>query len=44
VAQWPWGAEAALLALLVAGSGLAVAAVVAVQARRADAAHLRVAS
>lgn len=44
VAHWPWLAETLLLVLLVAGSALAVAAVVAVQARRADAAHLRVAS
>ncbi|WP_213450397.1 FtsX-like permease family protein [Rhizomonospora bruguierae] len=44
VAHWPWAAEAALLAALVAGCTLAVTAVVAVQARRADAAHLRVAS
>jgi hypothetical protein len=42
--HWPWGAEAALLVLLIAGSGLAVAAVVTVQAQRADAAHLRVTS
>ncbi|MEJ3746650.1 FtsX-like permease family protein [Actinomycetes bacterium KLBMP 9797] len=42
--HWPWAAEAALLGLLVAGCGLAVTAVVTVQARRADAAHLRVAS
>jgi hypothetical protein len=44
LADWPWGAEALLLGLLIAGSGLAVAAVVTVQARRADAAHLRVTS
>jgi FtsX-like permease family protein len=44
LAQWPWAAEGALLGLLVVGSALAVAAVVTVQARRADAAHLRVAS
>jgi hypothetical protein len=43
-AEWPWAAEGALVALLVLGTGLAVAAVVTVQARRADAAHLRVAS
>jgi hypothetical protein len=43
-AHWPWLTETALLALLVAGTALAVAAVVTVQARRADAAHLRVAS
>jgi predicted lysophospholipase L1 biosynthesis ABC-type transport system permease subunit len=44
LAQWPWPVEAALLGLLVVGSALAVLAVVTVQARRADAAHLRVAS
>ncbi|MGI5240236.1 permease [Dactylosporangium sp. CA-139066] len=42
--QWPWGAEALLLAALLAACALAVAAVVTVQIRRADAAHLRVAS
>ncbi|MET8231295.1 FtsX-like permease family protein [Micromonospora sp. NPDC005298] len=41
--HWPWPAEAALLAVLLAGCLLAVAAVVTVQVRRADAAHLRVA-
>ncbi|MFC5833657.1 FtsX-like permease family protein [Nonomuraea insulae] len=41
---WPWGAEAGLLALLLAGCVLAVTAVVVVQARRVDAAYLRVAS
>ncbi|MEU7610977.1 FtsX-like permease family protein [Micromonospora sp. NPDC049204] len=41
--QWPWPAEAALLAVLLAGCLLAVAVVVTVQVRRADAAHLRVA-
>ncbi|MFC4533813.1 FtsX-like permease family protein [Sphaerisporangium dianthi] len=41
---WPWATEAALLALLLAGCTLAVTVVVTVQARRADAAHLRVAS
>ncbi|MEO3796008.1 FtsX-like permease family protein [Nonomuraea sp. B10E15] len=41
---WPWAAEAALLAGLPAGCALAVSAVVAVQARLADAAYLRVAS
>ncbi|MEU4335525.1 FtsX-like permease family protein [Micromonospora lupini] len=41
--HWPWPAEAALLAVLLVGCLLAVAVVVAVQARRADAAHLRVA-
>jgi hypothetical protein len=44
VPSWPWGAEAVLLGVLVAGSTLAATIVVAVQARRADAAHLRVAS
>ncbi|WP_248959701.1 permease [Sphaerisporangium perillae] len=44
LASWPWAPEAALLALLLAGCTLAVAAVVTVQARRADVAHLRVAS
>lgn len=42
--SWPWTAEAVLLALLLAGCTLAVTAVVTVRARRADAAHLRVAS
>ncbi|MGW4637206.1 permease [Sphaerisporangium sp. NPDC004334] len=42
--SWPWPAEAALLALLPALCALAVTVVVTVQARRADAAHLRVAS
>ena len=41
--HWPWPAEAALLAVLLAGCMLAVAVVVTVQVRRADAAHLRVA-
>ncbi|MEV0228377.1 FtsX-like permease family protein [Nonomuraea sp. NPDC050786] len=41
---WPWAAEAALLAVLLAGCALAVTAVVIVQARRVDATHLRVAS
>ncbi|MDG6108740.1 permease [Dactylosporangium aurantiacum] len=41
---WPWAAETALLLLLLAGCAVAVAAVVTVQVRRADAAHLRVAS
>ncbi len=41
---WPWPAEAALLAVLLTASALAVAAVVVIQSRRADAAHLRVAS
>ena len=43
-AVWPWVAECVLLGLLTAGCALAVAAVVTLQARRADAAHLRVAS
>ncbi|WP_239137901.1 FtsX-like permease family protein [Sphaerisporangium rufum] len=41
---WPWPAEAGLLALLLAGCALAVTAAVTVQSRRADVAHLRVAS
>ncbi|MCZ7375993.1 FtsX-like permease family protein [Micromonospora sp. WMMC250] len=41
--HWPWPAEATLLAVLLAGCMLAVAVVVSVQVRRADAAHLRVA-
>ncbi|MEV4714158.1 permease [Micromonospora sp. NPDC049374] len=41
--HWPWPAEAALLAVLLAGCLLAVAVVVIGQVRRADAAHLRVA-
>ena len=44
LASWPWLSEAALLAVLLAACTLAVAAVVTVEARRADAAHLRVAS
>ncbi|GIM89157.1 FtsX-like permease family protein [Paractinoplanes toevensis] len=43
-AHWPWGAFGILAAVLILGAGLAVAIVVTVQARRADAAHLRVAS
>jgi hypothetical protein len=42
--SWPWAAEAALIAVLLAGCALAATAVVVTQARRADAAHLRVAS
>jgi hypothetical protein len=42
--EWPWAAEGVLLAVLLAGCALAVTIVVTVQARRADAAHLRVAS
>ncbi|GGK91429.1 hypothetical protein Sme01_53770 [Sphaerisporangium melleum] len=41
---WPWAAEIVLLALLLAGCAVAVTVVVTVQARRADAAHLRVTS
>ncbi|GAB7038867.1 MULTISPECIES: FtsX-like permease family protein [Catenuloplanes] len=41
---WPWAAEAGLFAALLTACLLAVAVVVSVQARRADAAHLRVAS
>ncbi|MGW4464831.1 FtsX-like permease family protein [Micromonospora sp. NPDC004704] len=41
---WPWTAEAALLAGLLAGCTLAVTVVITLQVRRADAAHLRVAS
>jgi hypothetical protein len=44
VAEWPWLAESALIALLLAGGALAVTAVVLAQTRRADAAYLRVAS
>ena len=40
--SWPWSAETALLALLLIGGTAVVAAVVSVQLRRADAAHLRV--
>ncbi|MBU2665036.1 ABC transporter permease [Actinoplanes bogorensis] len=43
-ADWPWGAEALLLTGLIGACGLITGAVVLVQARRADAAHLRVAS
>ena len=43
-ASWPWGAEALLLIGLIAVCGLTVSVAVFVQARRADAAHLRVAS
>ncbi|MGX6607335.1 FtsX-like permease family protein [Micromonosporaceae bacterium Da 78-11] len=41
---WPWPAEAALLGVLLAGCLVVVVVVVAVQSRRADAAHLRVVS
>ena len=44
VPLWPWAAEAALILALLAGCLTVAAAVVAVQSRRADAAHLRVAS
>ncbi|SDT02540.1 ABC transporter permease [Actinoplanes derwentensis] len=44
VPVWPWAAEASLLAVLFAASLLAVTVVVVIQSRRADAAHLRVAS
>jgi len=44
VPSWPWAAEAALIAVLLAGYALAAIAVVVAQSRRADAAHLRVAS
>lgn len=40
--QWPWLAETGLLAVLLIGGTAAVALVVSVQLRRADAAHLRV--
>ncbi|MFI5844211.1 FtsX-like permease family protein [Catenuloplanes sp. NPDC051500] len=44
IPQWPWGLELGLVAALLTACLVSVAAVVAVQARRADAAHLRVAS
>ncbi|GAA4157406.1 hypothetical protein GCM10022251_30880 [Phytohabitans flavus] len=44
VSTWPWAAEAALLAVLLAGCVLAATVVVVAQANRADAAHLRVTS
>ncbi|MEN3612020.1 FtsX-like permease family protein [Plantactinospora sp. ZYX-F-223] len=44
VPYWPWAAEAALLGLLLAGCVLAVAVVVTVRTRRAEAAYLRVSS
>ena len=44
VPHWPWGREALLLAVLLAGCALAVTRGDGVQARRADAAHLRVTS
>jgi hypothetical protein len=43
-ARWPWPPEGGLLAGLLIGCIAAVALVVAVQVRRADAAHLRVGS
>ncbi|HST84382.1 MAG TPA: hypothetical protein VLL08_21775 [Kineosporiaceae bacterium] len=42
VLQWPWPAEVGLLAGLLIGGTVAVTLVIAVQLRRADAAHLRV--
>jgi hypothetical protein len=42
--DWPWAAEGVVFAVLLAGCALAVTVVVIVQARRADAAHLRVTS
>jgi hypothetical protein len=42
LARWPWPAEGVLLAVLLIGCTAAVALVVVVQVRRADAAHLRV--
>jgi predicted lysophospholipase L1 biosynthesis ABC-type transport system permease subunit len=44
LADWPWASEAAFLGALVVLCTLAVAVVVTVQVRRADAAHLRAAS
>ncbi|WP_433830654.1 FtsX-like permease family protein [Actinoplanes sp. CA-015351] len=44
VPMWPWPAQAGLLFALLAAALIAVATVVLVQSRRADAAHLRVAS
>jgi hypothetical protein len=41
---WPWVAEAALIAVLLLGCAVAATSVVLAQARRADAAQLRVAS
>ncbi|MBP2707513.1 permease [Microbispora sp. RL4-1S] len=41
---WPWTTEAVALALLLAACTLAVTLVIVVQARRVDAAHLRVTS
>ncbi|MCA2219471.1 ABC transporter permease [Jidongwangia harbinensis] len=41
--HWPWADQAVLIAVLLAACTLAVAAVVAAQTRRADAAYLRVA-
>jgi len=42
VATWPWSTETGLLAVLLLGSISAVAVVVNIQLRRADAAYLRV--
>jgi hypothetical protein len=44
VPTWPWPAEAALLAVLLTTCATAVTIVVTLQTRRADAAHLRMAS
>jgi hypothetical protein len=44
VAHWPWGREALLFAVLLAGCAVAVTVVAVAQARRADAATLRVTS
>ncbi|MFF5077400.1 FtsX-like permease family protein [Actinoplanes sp. NPDC000266] len=43
-AHWPWASEAVLLAALILAAAVIVTVTVSVQARRADAAHLRVAS
>ncbi|SNY69474.1 FtsX-like permease family protein [Paractinoplanes atraurantiacus] len=43
-AHWPWAGEAVLLGVLILAAGIIVTVTVSVQARRADAAHLRVAS
>ncbi|MFC7533592.1 ABC transporter permease [Actinoplanes sp. GCM10030250] len=44
VPLWPWAAEALVVAVFLAACTLAVSLVVVIQSRRADAAHLRVAS
>jgi hypothetical protein len=41
---WPWVTETAYFSIAIAGCVLAVTVIVAVQARRADAAHLRIES